>query len=87
MWRVHSCLRYLLYSRWLASISLLAGPPPNPVSVPFRAPTDGVGVGEQLRAEDVPLPVCQSEQLHVLHRLFSGKVGPLPETMHLPNSP
>lgn len=41
----------------------------------FRAPADRVWVGEQLCSEDVPVPVCKFEQLHILHRFLSWKVG------------
>lgn len=42
---------------------------------PLRAPTDRLWVGEQLFSEDVPVPVCKFEQLHILHRFLSWKVG------------
>lgn len=58
--------------RWLADTDLLL---PLPPPVLLRAPADRVRVGEQLLAQDVPLPVCQLEQLHVLHRFLPGKVG------------
>lgn len=40
-----------------------------------RAAQDRVSVGEQLHPEDVPLPVCQSQQFNVLHRLFLREVS------------
>lgn len=65
---VHMQHRYLkhLFSPLSAS---------QPYFSPRRAPTDGVWVGEQLCSEDVPVPVCEFEQLHILHRILSWKVG------------
>lgn len=44
-----------------------------------RTAQDRVGVGEQLHPQDVPLPVCQSQQLNFLHRLLLGEVRPSDE--------
>ena len=74
---------YLLFSlTWLTKIYFLPCPPPTtPFSPLLRAPTDRVWVGEQLFSEDVPVPVCKFEQLHILHRFLSRKVGWLPWTL------
>ncbi len=78
---MHSYLHYLSLLRRLASIYFLLRPPHNPCFSPLRAPTDRVWVGEQLCSEDVPVPVCNFEQLHILHRVLSRKVGLLPWTL------
>lgn len=63
-------------------VNHLFSPPVHPttpsVSSRYRAPTDRIWVGEQLCTQDVPVPVCKFEQLHILHRFLSRKVGPLP---------
>lgn len=41
----------------------------------YRTTQDGVRMGEQLHAEDVPVSVRQSEQLHLLHCLLPGEVS------------
>ena len=85
-WVLSTChmnlyLHYLSLPRWLASIYFLLRSPYTPFLSPLRAPTDRVWVGEQLCSEDVPVPVCEFEQLHVLHRFLPRKVGWLPWTL------
>lgn len=76
------CLNSLSPPIWSASIYFLpVSPKQTPCLSPFRAPTDGVWVGEQLCSEDVPVPVCKFEQLYILHRFLSWKVGWQPRAL------
>lgn len=89
---VHFVLRHL-QANWV-SCSLPSGLPPcvwgggqrQPFKRYFlfvhRTASHRVGVGEQLHPENVSFSVCQSEQLHILHRVLPRKVR-----TRLPHSP
>lgn len=83
-WMVHLDLRHL-QANWV-SCSLPSRLPPcvwggrqrQPFKRYFlfvhRTASHRVGVGEQLHPENVSFSVCQSEQLHILHRILPWKV-------------